>query len=354
MSDEADKPEVVNETPKSAAKPAATTAPKEVRQTAGVTVLQWLAYAFWGWLLFGLIWMLALVLMSFIIPEESAVVSGMLPYSIAAILVLLPVAFVIDFFYRKHEPVKKVGAAAVIMIIHAVIFALFGIGALIVAIFVGLNGLIEGRISDGQMVAIGTLLGSVVLYALALVRTLHPPRPARLSFIYWMTMIGISALLLVLGFVGPLASSLKTRDDRRIVEHLPAVHSDIQSYITKNDKAPKSLDDVELTRDGARDLVRDGLVRYKDDGAKVTGVLREDSVEHRYQLCVTYKGATGSGDPYSDYDDYSYERRSRDTYREYLSIYSHPKGEVCYKLKEVTQPERENEPGVDIYRYDMQ
>ena len=46
------------------------------------------------------------------------------PYAVAAVLVLLPVSFITDFFYSKREPGKKTGAATIVMVIHAVLYAL--------------------------------------------------------------------------------------------------------------------------------------------------------------------------------------------------------------------------------------
>lgn len=304
---------------------------KPEHQTAGTIVLQWLTYAFWGWLIVGLIWMLALVLMNFIYEGGSSNVIDMLPYAIAAILVLLPVAFVLDFFYRRREPVKKSGASAIIMVIHAVIFALFGIGVLIASIFVTLNAVINGSFSDGQIVAIFTLLGATLLYAMAFLRTLRPAKLAKLSIIYGISMLVISVGLLVMGVVGPLASSIQTRDDRRIENYLSSVNADIQTYVQDNNEAPTSLGDVRFSEEGAQALVKDDLVTYKSDRAGVSDSY--GNTLHNYQLCVTYKAQKGDNDNLN-----SRGRTNDDQSKLYVINNTHPKGEVCYDLQATHYP----------------
>ncbi len=301
---------------------------KPEHQTAGTIVLQWLTYAFWGWLIIGLIWMLALVLTNFIYENGSSGVIDMLPYAIAAILVLLPAAFVLDFFYRRREPVKKSGASAIIMVIHAVIFALFGIGVLITSIFVTLNAVINGSFSDGQAVAIFTLFGATLLYAMAFLRTLRPAQLAKIPMIYGISMLVVSIILLIIGIAGPLASSIQTRDDRRIEEYLSNVNSSIQTYTQDNNKTPASLDDVRFTQEGARDLVRDNLVDYRRNGDGLSD--GRGSTIHNYQLCVTYKAGKGNSD---NYRGASNRPGISDESELYGLGYYHPKGEVCYKMR---------------------
>src|SRR5690606_24348193 len=123
------------------AEPLPVTSEKQPHNTPGIIILQWLTYAFWGWLIVGLIWLIALVFMN-ALTDSAEDVLGMLPYAIAGTTVVLPIALTWDLFYRKHEPKKKTGGASVIMILPAVIFALPGIGALILAVFMLVNMLL--------------------------------------------------------------------------------------------------------------------------------------------------------------------------------------------------------------------
>lgn len=89
-------------------------------------VLAWLTYAFWGWTVLALSILTGSIITSFM--NESSV-NGFTPYGIAALLVLLPIAFLCDTFYIKKEAKTKKGAELAISAIHAVIFALFGVGS---------------------------------------------------------------------------------------------------------------------------------------------------------------------------------------------------------------------------------
>jgi hypothetical protein len=59
-----------------------------------------------------------------------------MPFAIAAVLVLLPISIACDYFYSKQEPVKKTGAASIVMILHAVLFALLVLALLLPRYFV--------------------------------------------------------------------------------------------------------------------------------------------------------------------------------------------------------------------------
>ena len=96
--------------------------------TAGTLILQWLTYAFWGWAVLSLSILTGLVIFNFLNGSQS---STSTPYAIAAVIVLLPISVLCDYLYSKREPILKSGPSLVIMVIHSVIFALFGIAALI-------------------------------------------------------------------------------------------------------------------------------------------------------------------------------------------------------------------------------
>lgn len=293
--------------------------------TPGVIILQWLSYAFWGWLILALIWLMAVILINAIMGVS---VSAVVPYAIAATVVLLPIAFLTDFFYRKHEPLRKTGAAMIIMVIHAVIFAILGIGALIVAVFNGLNALIEASgNTDTQMVILYTSLGATALYALTFTRTLNPFKNKKPLTIYSILMVVISFALLALAVVGPLVQTIATKDDRRIENALPMVATSINEYIVSNEELPKDLNDVTYESTEAESLVEDGLVTFKPE-ANRQSLTNPDYTYHRYQLCVTYKAK--SEDSANGYTSYG----GRNDYSNYVSTYGHGKGEVCYKVEE--------------------
>lgn len=293
--------------------------------SAGVYILQWLTYAFWGWLIGALTWLMGIILSNAITGQS---VERVVPYAIAATVVLLPLAFVVDFLYRKYEPLKKYHASSIIMVLHAVLFALLGIGTLITTVFVGLSMLIEsGRNVDGQWIALGTLGFATILYVGAFLRTLNPFKSTKSASIYSIVMLVASLVLLVISIAGPMAKSISLRDDRRIERHLSSVNSEVQQYVRTNEKLPDSLQQLTLTED-AKALVEDDLVQYKKEGEVANDGSSLSTKSLRYQLCVTYKQASPSN---SRYASPSYSSRVAKEYTSYLSTYRHEKGETCYK-----------------------
>lgn len=300
--------------------------------SAGVIVLQWLTYAFWGWLILGLLWLMSVVLINFILGES---VNETVPYAIAASVVLLPIAFFCDLFYRKHEPVKKAGGAMVIMVIHTVLYALLGIIALIIAVFIGVNSLINiGEPLDSQMVGMFTALFAAVLYTGAFLRTLNPFKSRKFSLGYGISMIAVTVTLLALTITGPVVASIASRGDRTIEQGLPSVQAAVETYISDNNKLPSSLKDVTVKNKDAQKLLDENKVEYiavgKTESVKVKNSKVNSESYFRYQLCVEYKADSGN----SRYSSGYYDGNPSEGYTTYLNTYSHGEGRTCYKLQQ--------------------
>lgn len=294
--------------------------------TAGVLVLQWLTYAFWGWLIVGLIWLISVTLTNAVVGES---VGEVIPYAIAASIVLLPLAFVSDLFYRKHEPLRKAGAAMVIMLIHAVGFALLGIGALIVSVFTGLNAAINSADSDKvALVVILTAAAATLLYAAAFTRTLNPFKKKTGATIYAFSMLGLTVLLLILGIVGPVLTTVMTRDDKKAEQSLQTIQSSIQSYVSRNNELPENLEALNIRSDSAKELIDADKIEYIPEGIS-TASDEDFRNSYRYQLCVTYDRAADGSSQY----DYGYGDTDREGYSSYLAAAPHDAGRVCYKLR---------------------
>lgn len=310
----------------------------------GVLVLQWLTYAFWGWTVLALTWLTA-VSVGFFINRESieGYESTMVAYSLAAVIVLFVISLLCDIFYSRAEPLRKHGAAMVIMIIHAVIFALFGIGALIVAVFAVVRLLIGdgGSSSYGDSGAVTTLITGLIIavvYGATLLRTLRPFKLKRSGLVYWIFMAVVTIAITTLGIAGPTWNARVTRDDRLIERNLPQVSEAISSYTAKSDKLPATLADVRDQVSGdARSLIDRNLVEYKP-GKKVETNAQDlplgaaesrpitippDEIPYRYTLCVTYKAKKGSSSTYPAYAPV--DNVSPQTYQ-------HDAGRVCYDL----------------------
>lgn len=296
--------------------------------SAGVLVLQWLTYAFWGWLIIALIWLMSVVLVNAILHES---VSEVVPYAIAATVVLLPLAFVTDLFYRKYEPLRKAGAATVIMVIHAVIFALLGIGALITSVFTGLNALINDTPnSDSTTVVVLVALFATVLYGAAFLRTLNPFKKTIGSRIYAFAMLGAAVLLLIIAVVGPVVTTLASRGDRQLEQAVVNVNRAVQDYVSENNELPKDLNAVTLDEDSDMAVVRENKIEYRPEGAAPTTSENEFNTQKRfrYQLCVTY---THEGK--NNRSSYYRDRSSNNRYTSYPMTTSHDAGRTCYKLQ---------------------
>ncbi|MFZ2544897.1 MAG: hypothetical protein WAW80_02890 [Candidatus Saccharimonadales bacterium] len=312
------------------------------KNTPGLLILQWLTYAFWGWTALSFMWLLWLVIGSFFDNYDT---TSVLPYAIASVVVLLPLSFVCDLFYSRKEPIKKTGGATVVMIIHAVIFALFSIGLLIGTVFLivnlGLNGFTT---FDSMRTPLLSLSVSVVLYAMTFLRTLNPNLKLPIAKIYRIVMVAFIGLIIIFAFIGPAARSVATRDDRLIVANIDSVNQAVSDFTQKNHNLPTSLSEVNVKGD-AKLLIEKGLVRYKAEGKATSVDLYNisDRVndEYHFQLCVTFKEES------SDYtDDYNTKDYSTGEYQDYLSTIFHPAGEICYKLK-VTD-EREAQAGISM------
>lgn len=319
--------------------------------TPGVLILQWLTYAFWGWTLVALYWLVS-VTVGYLVAlnsdnssgEESADLSSMLAYPLAAVLVLFVIAMVCDIFYRRLEPVRKTGAAMVIMIIHVVIFALAGIGSLIVGVFALVSMLIStdtNEFATSSMITAGIM---TVAYGATFLRTLRPARLNKVAVSYWVFMIILTVVTLGVSIFGPLAHAQLTKNDRLIEEGLGGVAGAVANYTQENNQLPSSLAQVKVSsyQTGASQLIKKDLVQYTPKerldtvspshrGASGTGFdinkpSDSNSVYH-YVLCVTYKAAK-----HSRYTNASPLNRGQ-RYRISPDTSSHEVGKVCYDLQ---------------------
>lgn len=304
----------------------------------GLIVLQWLTYAFWGWTILAMSILTISVLANFITDAETG---GFTPYGIAAVLVLLPISIACDVFYSKQEPPKKAGAASIVMVIHAVIFALFGIGAVIAIVFSLVNMFTSSTDTAGMQVSLYSAIIIAVLYAAVFLRTINPVRIpfVRRFFIIFMTvLVGIIAIL---GIVGPMAHERATRNDRLITTGLYNLKSSIDGYAKEKNKLPDTLKDLDLKGD-SKTLVDKDLVKYtanlKQPKKPYTTTSKystssssyASSTTYYYQLCVTF--TKSSSNKYGS--SYSSNRADSDGYVSYIDTYSnHTSGENCYKIK---------------------
>lgn len=302
-------------------------APKPNLNNPGLIVLQWLTYAFWGWTVIAMSVLTSLVLVFLLIKDAD--IGDSVLYSMAAVLVLLPISVICDFFFIKQEPKKKTGVMSVVVIIHAVIFALFGIGSLIVAAFSLINLLVSSSGTESTMVALYSSLIIAFLFAVLFLRTIMPKKLFKMRRYFVILMIVIVGVICAFGIFGPIADARLTRNDKLIENNLGTVVDGVSTYATDNKKLPSSLSDLKLTGD-TKKLVTDNLVTYKKDSAPVSQLYhyyKTGSGGFYYQLCVTYKKASKN-----QYSGTPIDYGSGSDYSTYVSTSNHPAGEKCYKL----------------------
>lgn len=298
-------------------------------------VLQWLTYAFWGWFALAMLWLSAVVYAFLVSGSDSNDWTSIVSYPIASALVLLIVATVVDFFYRRREPAKKEGFATAVMVIHTVIFALCGIGALVASVFAGINLVLSEApsASEGIRAALFTALTMVPLYALLIARTTLVAKWRRIPMLATI-ILSVGALVFIgIGVFGPVMKSVATRQDRQVVSALSSIVYAVNSYDQDNDKLPESLDGLDFnTYDSTgtvtvKSLLTKGVMTYKPNTKSGTKPSAQDTYRsrtiHYYQLCATFMNAQTS--PYTSY--------SPSDYSESINAQYHKKGEQCYNVK---------------------
>ena len=218
----------------------------------------------------------------------------------------------------------------VVMVIHAVLFALFGIGMLISAVLIivqlAISGL--GESSEYQIAIIATLLLSTVLYALTFIRTLNPLPKLRIAKFYPIAMAAVVVLFIIGGFIGPVAQAQLAKVDTQTDKAVDDITSKVNEYVSTNSKLPESLNDLSLGSETA-DVVAAASITYKPEGSATSGTRSLRTEELRYQLCANYNRDASGARYESTYNRYD----SADQYRSSADTYSHKSGNVCYKLK---------------------
>lgn len=299
----------------------------------GTVILQWLTYAFWGWTVLAMSFLTATVFESYI--GDSNIDAGA-PYAIAAVLVLLPMSVICDIFYSKQEPVKKAGGASLVMIIHAVLFALIAVGSLITGVFSVVNMLTSSSDSAGTKVTLYTSAVVTLLYVAVLLRTLRPIKFAWVRRYFIIFMVLVVGIITVFGIIGPVNNARITKNDRLIEGSLGSLSDSVNTYADKNHQLPNNLGVLDLMGD-AKKLVTDNLVTYQpntiqpsivaDNYSPSDLVIPKTNSTYYYQMCVDFKKANGQS------DGSSANSVDQDGYVSYLYVYAHGAGKTCYKVK---------------------
>jgi hypothetical protein len=294
---------------------------------AGVIVLQWLTYAFWGWTILAMSWLTSMVYTSFLTDQD---IGSSAAYSIASVLILMPISVIVENIYRKNEPVKKTGPASIVMVIHAVLFSLFGIGAVITAAFFLVSMITTAGDSEFQIVGLLSALTISIFYAAALLRTLNPQKIKNVPKLFNIFTISTIGIICLLGIFGPIAQEARTKNDKLIRDNLSTVTRAISSYSQSNNKLPGSLSDLSNLQSSAKPLIENNLLRYTPNIKPASRISssgfygNSGTQTFYYEICVTFTEEKVS--------KYNYDSFSDDEYSYTFNVSSHPKGESCQKL----------------------
>ena len=306
-------------------------------------VMQWLTYAFWGWFVIALFWLMYIVFGHFLGNESSDDSGVMVAYSVAGTLVLYVVAVTLDLIYRKREPANKSGFASAIMVIHAVIFALFGIGATITAIFLAINLVISTTPNNTayETVMLYSMLITTLVYILLFTRTTAVHKVKRIASITTYSLLLVAGVFVVLAGVGPISTSINSKHDRMVSAAIDGLNTNVSSYTSRNNKLPATLNEA-ITNDNyihANDsevkyAVDNGLVKYVPDS--MPSKQTEFGVTYYYKLCAKFDNDTTQkksdyGQPVPITSPTSDSISSSPEFMEYQDTRRHVAGEQCYR-----------------------
>jgi hypothetical protein len=317
--------------------------------TPGTIVLQWLTYAFWGWTVVAIAY-LAAVITSYVV--GGAWVSDSIEpvaYGIAATLILLPFSVVCDWLYSKREKQDKQGIASVVMIVHAVLFALVAIGALISVAFSVVGLLLSIGDNTGSITAIVVSSVLVILYAILIARTVRPLIFAKFRLLFRVIMSVIAVAALTWGIIGPVTQAVITKDDRAVRDGLTSLNYAVNQYVSTNNELPATIQQV--TNDTAllgsvypatssqtlNSLIDRNLITYTpntkpstdDTTAPVDIYSAAASKTHYYELCGVFAHDLKQRSWYSSYGDISVDS---DGYGLNINEGAITAGTKCYKL----------------------
>jgi type II secretory pathway pseudopilin PulG len=280
---------------------------------AGAIVWQWVSYGLWEWSLIALAALLSIIFAYYFVSSADNPFTGAdyITYPMAALICLMPIAFIVNHYFEKTEPAKKEGFAAVVMVLNAVAVLLATVGGLVVTVVSSLSSLANGPSADGN-ITIATAAVVTVLGAMLFIRIIQPQRLAKFqkAFPYVVVIVAFIAVGAAAG--GPFRSYVTSRSDRLIENNLQTLSQDIDDYYNNDNRLPADLGAIDYSSesdtgpDSGQALYQQNLVQYE--------VI--NSAAGTYNLCVNYTHVLGSGTASNDPTT--------------IDTSSHPQGRVCY------------------------
>jgi hypothetical protein len=150
-------------------------------------------------------------------------------------------------------------------------------------------------------------------------------------------MVAIMLIVIVLSIAFPVRKAFVARDDRLIEKGMSDLVYEINNEYAQKGVLPQALSDLSIENDDTKAMLKKDLVAYKILENNTSSQPLDTSVNNytnyldtnaKYELCVTYKTEKNE----SSRSTY-YSSNKQDGFETYVDTYSHPAGEVCYKLK---------------------
>lgn len=259
-----------------------------------VATTQWMTYVFWaGAAIAGSV--LVGISTSLVVDGYGQGMSSAL-YAVIALAIILPIAVISDRVYSKDERSQKVGIGLVLMVLHAVIFAIVAVGALATAIYSLTQHLLFPTGTNELLTVTATAGWLALTFALIVVRTVKVSF-ARMAKIL---LLVLTVSTFFWGVLGPVTQSVMRRDDDQSERAFQNLYSMVTIQAGETGKLPADIDaaiDVQTSKYMLNETAvlkksaDAGLISYIPNTKEPTTVKEDGSVitTHYFQMCVTYK-----------------------------------------------------------------
>lgn len=311
--------------------------------TPALVVLQWLSYVSWGLTIAALTTLAALVL-AYHMDVLGWVDATSTLYAAAALVILLPVALVLDTLFSRYEDAHKSAASSVVLVIHTVLYTLIAIGALITLLFNGITQLTTTSDNSVIVAIISAALTALLVVGLV-VRIARPKLVKRLRLGFRVDVAVISVVVFAFAIAGPIFYSVQTREDRALRDSVEFVASTLSSYVSQGNILPEKLKDG-LADSGnyfpspmidktALAKEADGVLVYKPNTQPVVVSTENDQTKtvYFYELCATFEFELKDRGTYAPYYGIVGGVKDDSGYTDYPDMRTIAPGETCYKIK---------------------
>lgn len=304
-----------------------------------VAIFQWLTYVFWG---------LTALLVTVLVGASAELVAngyagsmqlGWVIFVIAAVFVLLPLSLTFDYFFSRHERDHKIGIGMVLMVIHAVLAALFAVTGLALAVYSAASMVVFADEASDMVTLLASAVAAMVIFGLIFIRIMRPATRSRLRLIVRTALFLLISGALVWAIVGPATQVVTRQQDDRMVLALQSTSTIISGYAYAESELPNKLEDAlqysyfgDTGLDSLEKNLASGRITYTPN---ILPASSEDGLTTLYyEVCATFDYADETRGQYS----YGVSADERGFSESFIDI-STEAGTTCYKLKYVLTDE---------------